>query len=83
MKKKRDMEKQADTGVYGKKLHANQSDVLKVQDVGKNQTFNMIIKGGADGDGVNQGRKHQIKMRKELLMAQKEKRKKKKNQERD
>ena len=36
MKKKRELEKQGDTGVYGKKLHANQSDVLKVQDVGKN-----------------------------------------------
>ena len=40
MKKKKDLEKHGDTGVYGKKLHANQSDVLKVQDVGKNQTFN-------------------------------------------
>ena len=49
------MEKKGDTGVYGKKLHANQSDVLNVQDVGKNQTFNQIISGsmaggGADGD---------------------------------
>jgi|TARA_B110000305_G_scaffold191192_1_gene213811 LPS sulfotransferase NodH len=40
MKKMKDLEKKGDTGVYGKKLHANQSDVLKVQDVGKNQTFN-------------------------------------------
>ena len=30
MKKKKEMEKRADQGVYGKKLHANQSDVLNV-----------------------------------------------------
>jgi hypothetical protein len=62
------MEKKGDTGVYGKKLHANQSDVLNVQDVGKNQTFNQIISGsmaggGADGDT----RKNQIKMKRDLL----------------
>lgn len=45
MKKKREMEKKGDTGVYGKKLHANQSDVLNVQDVGKHQTFNQIVGG--------------------------------------
>ena len=55
MKKMKDLEKKGDTGVYGKKLHANQSDVLKVQDVGKNQTFNQIISGGqtnVDGEGA-------------------------------
>jgi LPS sulfotransferase NodH len=36
VKKRRQDERKTDTGVYGKKLHANQSDVLKVQDVGKN-----------------------------------------------
>ena len=69
MKKKRELEKHGDTGVYGKKLHANQSDVLKVQDVGKNQTFNMIVSGYSgpvDGDNV-QSRKHQIKVRREIL----------------
>jgi hypothetical protein len=30
LKKKRELELKGDTGVYGKKLHANQSDVLKV-----------------------------------------------------
>ena len=39
MKKKKDMERQVDQGIYGKKLHANQSDVLNVQDVGRNETF--------------------------------------------
>jgi|TARA_B110000285_G_C15047063_1_gene574898 hypothetical protein len=34
LKKKRDMEKKGDTGVYSKKIHANQSDVLIVQDLG-------------------------------------------------
>ena len=53
LKKKRDLEKKGDTGVYGKKLHANQSDVLNVQDVGKNQTFNSIIGGGTNAEGVD------------------------------
>jgi hypothetical protein len=57
LKKKRELERKGDTGVYGKKLHANQSDVLKVQDVGKNQTFNQII-GNAQDDGEFQGRKY-------------------------
>ena len=53
MKKKRDLEKMGDTGIYGKKLHANQSDVLKVRDVGKNQTFNQIIAGKQNFKGEN------------------------------
>tara|TARA_B110000285_G_scaffold214502_1_gene259925 strand:- start:2478 stop:2867 length:390 start_codon:yes stop_codon:yes gene_type:complete len=58
--------------VYGKKLHANTSDVLNVQDVGRNQTFNMIL-GGNDNDQTS--RKHAIKMRKEFLQREKMKRK--------
>jgi len=54
MKKKKDMEKRADQGIYGKKLHANQSDVLNVQDVGRNETFQQIMGGGND----NKGRKY-------------------------
>ena len=40
LKQARDKEKAGDKGVYGKKLHANTSDVLNVQDVGRHQTFN-------------------------------------------
>jgi hypothetical protein len=40
LKAKKDLEKRGDQGIYGKKLHANQSDVLNVQDIGRNQTFN-------------------------------------------
>ena len=77
VKKKRQDERKTDSGVYGKKLHANQSDVLKVQDVGKNQTFNQILQNGRanmNGDG----RKNQIKKRQQLLAQEKAKRRKKK-----
>jgi len=89
LKKKRDLEKKGDTGVYGKKLHANQGDVLNVQDVGKNQTFNQLIGGGPNSSGQNfnmdgghdnnAGRKHQIKLRRELLAAERAKRRKNKH----
>ena len=86
LKKKRDLEKKGDTGVYGKKLHANQGDVLNVQDVGKNQTFNQLIGGGPNANGQNfklddnnAGRKHQIKLRRELLAAERAKRRKNKH----
>ena len=49
LKQARDKEKAGDKGVYGKKLHANTSDVLNVQDVGRNQTFNQIH-GGTESD---------------------------------
>ena len=79
VKKKRQDERKGDTGVYGKKLHANQTDVLKVQDVGKNQTFNQILqKGRANINGETLGRKNQIKKRQQLLAQEKAKRKKKK-----
>lgn len=81
MKKKKDMEKYADQGVYGKKLHANQSDVLNVQDVGRNETFNQIVAGGARNDEHAQGRKHQIKKRREALKAEKDKRRRRKGQD--
>lgn len=55
MKKQKDLEKRKAGeigGVYGKKLHANQSDVLNVQEVGRNETFTQIVSGvgGANGD---------------------------------
>ena len=75
LKQARDKEKAGDKGVYGKKLHANTSDVLNVQDVGRHQTFNMLHGGVGSGDADQAGRKHQIKMRRELLKREKEKRK--------
>jgi len=75
MKKKKDMEKRADQGIYGKKLHANQSDVLNVQDVGRNETFQQIM-GGAGND--NKGRKYQIRKRRQQMAQEKQRRKKKK-----
>ena len=86
LKQARDKEKQGDKGVYGKKLHANTSDVLNVQDVGRHQTFNMLHGGVGSGDADQAGRKHQIKMRRELLKREKEKRKhekKEKNTQKD
>jgi hypothetical protein len=76
MKKKKEMEKRADQGVYGKKLHANQSDVLNVQDVGRNETFNQIVAGGSNAPQNELGRKYQIKKRREALKAEKDKRRK-------
>ena len=74
LKKKREMEKKGDTGVYSKKIHANQSDVLIVQDLG-NQTFNQMMQhNNASGD-PNQSRKAQIRARREINAKDREKKK--------
>lgn len=74
LKKKRDLEKKGDTGVYSKKIHANQSDVLIVQDLG-NQTFNQMMQNNGGPADINQSRKAQIRMRRELNAKDREKKK--------
>ena len=84
MKKQKDLEKRKAGevgGVYGKKLHANQSDVLNVQEVGRNETFNQIVSGvGANAD-QQAGRKNQIKKRREALRAEKNRRRNRRTQD--
>ena len=79
LKQAREKEKKGNQEKMGKKTHRNFGEILAVEEVGQNQTFNMLH-GGAVGDADNAARKHQIKVKQEQIKQAKQKRKQEKKQ---